>query len=71
MRKQQGILKNHLGTIRKESADGIRTLFDPWVEPPEGWKGKKRERLFSPLRSVLALPGSSALLGGFLSTDRP
>lgn len=53
--------------VRESSVSDMRELFRRWVDPPEK---ASRVRLFSPLTSLLVVPGSGALRGRLLSGNR-
>jgi hypothetical protein len=68
MDKGNGTLRAYVARIRERSVSEICELFRRWVDPPEE---ARRVRLFSPLESLLAVPGSGALRGRLVPRDGP
>jgi hypothetical protein len=66
MDKGNGTLRAYLARVRERSVTEISELFRRWVDPPEE---ATRVRLFSPLTSLLAVPGSGVLRGWVLPRD--
>lgn len=66
MDKGGGTFQACLVRVRESSVTETRELFRRWVDPPEK---AGRVRLFSPLKSLLAVPGSGALRGRLLPRD--
>ena len=56
--------------LREHSLAELGTLFDPWVQLADDFGQPKRNRLFSPLTDLLALPGSGPLRGRLLPSGR-
>lgn len=66
MDKGNGTLRAYVARIRERSVTETCELFRRWVDPPEE---AMRVRLFSPLKSLLAVPGSGAFGGRIVPRD--
>jgi len=66
-----------IGTLRRKAQtfgnSGLRELmgvFTPWLDLAEAFGKPARNRLFSPLKNLLALLGSSVVCGPLVSGGR-
>lgn len=67
MNQGSGKVRACLLRVRERSVSDMRELFRRWVDPPEK---ADRVRLFSPLKSLLAVSGSGALRRRLLPGNR-